>query len=97
MLTWKEGFLEHKSSYGKQKMTSSPTVDMEELKRQLRRELIGDLKPIFESQGIQFSDIPGMMNEEECRSSFTSTSTTPINTEVADQVAGGREWATTKA
>jgi hypothetical protein len=32
-LTWKEGFLEHKSMYRKQKMTLTPHVDMEELKR----------------------------------------------------------------
>jgi hypothetical protein len=40
-------------------MTSTPQVDMEELKRQLRRELLGDLKSILESQGIQFPDIAG--------------------------------------
>jgi hypothetical protein len=48
-LTWKEGFLEHKSTYRKRKMTSTPQVDVEELKRQLRREPLGDLKPILES------------------------------------------------
>jgi hypothetical protein len=42
-LIWKEGFLEHKSLYRKWKMTSTPHVDMEELKRQWRRELLGDL------------------------------------------------------
>jgi hypothetical protein len=31
-------------------MTSTPQVDMEELKRQLKRELLGDLKPILEAQ-----------------------------------------------
>jgi hypothetical protein len=36
-LTWKEDFLEHKSMYQKQKMTSTPQVHVEELKRQLRR------------------------------------------------------------
>jgi hypothetical protein len=46
-LTWKEGFLEHKSIYRKQKTTSTPQVDVEELKRQLRRELLGDLKPLL--------------------------------------------------
>jgi hypothetical protein len=35
--------------YRKQKMTSTPQVDMEELKRQLRREVLGDLKPILEA------------------------------------------------
>jgi hypothetical protein len=29
---WKEGFLEHKSMYRKQKMTSTLHVDVEELK-----------------------------------------------------------------
>jgi hypothetical protein len=32
-LTWKVGFLKHKSIYRKQKMTSTPHVDVEELKR----------------------------------------------------------------
>jgi hypothetical protein len=44
------------------------------------------LKPILESQGIQFPDIAGMMSEEECRSSLTSTTATPMNIEPADQV-----------
>jgi hypothetical protein len=61
---------------------------MEELKRQLRMELLRDLKPIFESQGIQFSGLAEMMNEEEHRSNLASTTSTPINTEVANQVAG---------
>jgi hypothetical protein len=38
--------------YRKQKITSTPHVDMEELKRQLRREVLGDLMPILEAQGI---------------------------------------------
>jgi hypothetical protein len=38
--------------YRKQKMTSTPLVDVEELKRQLRREVLGDLRPILEAQGI---------------------------------------------
>jgi hypothetical protein len=42
-----EGFLEHKSSYWKLKTTSTLRVDMEELEKQLRRELLGDLKPIL--------------------------------------------------
>jgi hypothetical protein len=33
-------------------MTSTPLVDVEELKRQLRREVLGDLRPILEAQGI---------------------------------------------
>jgi Arc/MetJ-type ribon-helix-helix transcriptional regulator len=32
-LTKKEGFLEHKSTYRKRKITSTPWVDMEKLKR----------------------------------------------------------------
>jgi hypothetical protein len=32
-LTWKEGFPEHKSMYRKRKTTSTPQVDVEELKR----------------------------------------------------------------
>jgi hypothetical protein len=31
-LTWNEGFLTHKSSYRKQKMISSATVDIDEIK-----------------------------------------------------------------
>jgi hypothetical protein len=33
-------------------MTLTPHVDVEELERQLRREVLGDMKPILESQGI---------------------------------------------
>jgi hypothetical protein len=33
-------------------MNSTPQVDVEELKWQLKRELLGDLKPILEAQGI---------------------------------------------
>jgi hypothetical protein len=54
-------------------MTSTPQVDVEELKRQLKRELLGDLKPILEAQGIQFLDIAGVMSEEDRRSSLAST------------------------
>jgi hypothetical protein len=57
---------------------------MKEFKRQLRRELLRELKTICESQGKQFPDINGMMNEEECRSSFASIAAA----EVAHQVAG---------
>jgi hypothetical protein len=32
-VTWKDGFLQHKSMYQKRKMTSTPQVDVEELKR----------------------------------------------------------------
>jgi hypothetical protein len=48
-LTWKEGFLEHKSMHRKRKMTSILHIDMEELKRQLRKEVIGDLRHILEA------------------------------------------------
>jgi hypothetical protein len=51
-LTWKEGFLKHKSMYQKRKITSTPEIDVEELKRQLMRELLRDLRPILEAQGI---------------------------------------------
>jgi hypothetical protein len=34
--------------YRKQKITSTPPIDVEELKRQLRREVLGDLRPILE-------------------------------------------------
>jgi hypothetical protein len=46
------------------------------------------LEPIFEYQGIQFSNIARMMSEEERRSSFASTMMAPINTEVDNQVVG---------
>jgi hypothetical protein len=65
--------------YRKWKMTSTPHVDVEELKRQLRREVLGDLRPTLEAQRIQFRDIGGVMSDEECRSSFASI------------VAGGRQ------
>jgi hypothetical protein len=54
-------------------MTSTPQVDMEELKRQLRREPVGDLRPILEARGIKFPDIGRVMSDKEHRSSFVST------------------------
>jgi hypothetical protein len=54
-------------------MSSTPHIDMEELKRQLRRELLGHLRPILEAQEIVFPDIAGVMSEEEHRSSLIST------------------------
>jgi hypothetical protein len=36
--------------YRKQEINLAPQVDVEELKRQLKRELLGDLKPILEAQ-----------------------------------------------
>jgi hypothetical protein len=54
-------------------MILTPQVDVEELKRQLKRELLGDLKPILEAQGIQSPDIVGVMKKEELRSGLAST------------------------
>jgi hypothetical protein len=48
-VTWKKGFPQHKSMYQKWKMTSTPQVDVEELKRQLRMEVLGDQRPILEA------------------------------------------------
>jgi hypothetical protein len=42
----------------------------------LKRELLGDLKPILEAQGIQFPDITGVMIKEEHRSSLVSIAAT---------------------
>jgi hypothetical protein len=64
--------------YRKRKTTSTPHVDVEELKRQLRSEVLGDLRPILEAQRIQFPDTGLVMSDEDRRSSLTST------------VAGGR-------
>jgi hypothetical protein len=38
----------------------------------LRREILGDLRPILEAQRIQFPDIGGVMSDEDCMSSFAS-------------------------
>jgi hypothetical protein len=47
---------------------------VEELKRKLRREVLGDLRPIPKASGIQFPDIGGgVMSDEEHRSSLAST------------------------
>jgi hypothetical protein len=72
-MTWEEGFSEHKSMYRNQKATSTPLVDVEELKRQLRSEVLGDLRPILEASGVQFPSIDAIMSDEECRSSLAST------------------------
>jgi hypothetical protein len=56
-------------------MTSTPHVDVEELKRQLRREVLGDLRPILESQGIQFPSIALVMSDKERRSNLASIAT----------------------
>jgi hypothetical protein len=68
-VTWKEGFSEHKSMYQKRKTTSTPQVDVEELKRQLR--MGGSRRP--EASGIQFPNIGAVMSDEECRSCLAST------------------------
>jgi hypothetical protein len=59
--------------YRNWKMTSTPHVDVEELKRQLRRDVLGDLRSILEALRIQFPDIGGVMSDEERTSSFAST------------------------
>jgi hypothetical protein len=68
-MTRKEGFLEHKSMYQKRKMTSTPQVDVEEL----RREILEDLWPILEASDIQFLNIDAVMSDEERMRSLAST------------------------
>jgi hypothetical protein len=46
---------------------------VEEMKRQLRREVLGDLRPILEPSDIQLPDIGEVMSGEEHRSSLAST------------------------
>jgi hypothetical protein len=87
-LTRKEGFPAHKSSYQKWKMVSSATVDIEEIKRQVRIQLLGDLRPIFESQGLPVPAIGVAGNEEERRSSLVFTAVAP-NTELSYQAPTG--------
>jgi hypothetical protein len=59
--------------YQMRKMTLTSQVDVEELKRQLGREVLGDLSPILEPLGIQFPNIDAVMSDEERRSSLAST------------------------
>jgi hypothetical protein len=54
-------------------MTSIPQVDMEGLKRQLRSEVLGDLRPILEALVIQYPNIGAVMSDEKRRSSLAST------------------------
>jgi hypothetical protein len=61
--------------YQNRKTTSTPQVDMEKLKRQMRREVLGDLRPILEALGIQFPNIDAVMIDKEHRSSLASTTT----------------------
>jgi hypothetical protein len=72
-VTWKEGFYNKNLCTGSEKTTSTPQVDVEERKRQLRREVIGDLRPTLEAWGIQFPNISRVMSDEERRSSLAST------------------------
>jgi hypothetical protein len=46
---------------------------VEELKRQLRMEVLEDLRPILEASGIPFPNIGRVMSEEDSRSSLAST------------------------
>jgi hypothetical protein len=39
----------------------------------MKRELLGDLKPILDTQEIQFPDIVWLMSEEERRSNLACT------------------------
>jgi hypothetical protein len=50
--------------YQKRKTASTPHVNMEAQKSQLRKEVLGDLRPILEAQGIQFPDIGGLRSDE---------------------------------
>jgi hypothetical protein len=52
-------------------------VDIEEIKQKVRIQLLGDLRPIFESQGLPVPDIGAVGNEEERMSSLTSTAVAP--------------------
>jgi hypothetical protein len=54
-------------------MVSSAMVDIAEIKRHVRIHVLGDLRPIFESQGLPVLDICAVGNEEERRSSLAST------------------------
>jgi hypothetical protein len=54
----------------------------------VRIQLLGDLRPIFESQGLPVPDIGAVGNEEERKSSLASTTVAP-NTELADQTPVG--------
>jgi hypothetical protein len=83
-----EGFLAHKSSYQKWKMVQSAMVDIVEIKRQVRIQLLGDLRPIFESQRLPMPGIGAVGNEEECRSSLASTVAAP-NIELDVQAPAG--------
>jgi hypothetical protein len=53
-------------------MALTPHVDVEELKRQLRMEVLWELRSILEALGIQFPNIGAVMSDEERRSSLAS-------------------------
>jgi hypothetical protein len=72
-------------------MVSSAMIDIEEIKRQVRIQLLGDLRPIFESQGLPVPDIGAVGNEKERRSSLASIVAAP-NTKLADQAPVGSGW-----
>jgi hypothetical protein len=51
-MTWKESFPEHKSMYRKQKMTSTPQVDVEELKKIAEKG--GSRRPEAYTEGLRY-------------------------------------------
>jgi hypothetical protein len=69
----------------------SATVDIEEIKRQVRIQLLGDLRPIFESQGLPVPNIGAVGNEEEHRSNLASI-VAAHHTELADHAPAGSGW-----
>jgi hypothetical protein len=71
-------------------MVSSTMVDIEEIKRQVRIQLLGDLRPIFESQGLPVPDIGAVWNEEKRRSNLAFIAVAP-NTELV----GSNGWTFT--
>jgi hypothetical protein len=72
----------------KAKMVPSAMVDIEEIKRQVRIQLLGDFRPIFESQGLPMPNIGAVGNQEEHRSSLAYIAVAP-NIELADLVPAG--------
>jgi hypothetical protein len=50
-------------------MTSTPQADVEEL----RRMVLGDLRPILEASSIQFPNIDAVMSDDERRSNLATT------------------------
>jgi hypothetical protein len=69
-------------------MVPSAMVDIEEIKRQVRIQLLGDFRPIFESQGLPMPNIGAVGNQEERRSSLAYIAVAP-NIELADLVPAG--------